>query len=453
MRSFASARDRVGNVALKGRTLLVPSMHPAGAEFLAASFRAIGVPALVMETGTGLGVGREQTSGKECFPCQVTLGDVLHHLQGERVRLGPAFDARNYAYFLPEATGPCRFGMYNKFQRLVLDRFEELREMPIASITTADSYSAEGLVPAADATRFRLMIFMTMLVADALDRILWRARPYEGRAGAVETLHAAAVAAMVRVIEKGGLRSDFRDFHGVVADTARAARGLVDPALPRRPRIGIVGEIYLRSHPFSNQDLVLELERHGAEVVNATLAEWVSFISGRGSASTAGAPDDICAPGIRRSAASGPCVAWSRGRVPLSQRQAPRRIRAGAAASRHCPGPRRPRGRAASGRRATFLGRHRHRGDAEHRRRARVRRARLRWHRERLPVHLHARHHGYGRDRPVACENAGTLPGGPVRRHPPGEPGDADPHVRLAGGAAPLFLKGRTDESTLDQSL
>ena len=279
MRSFASARDRIGRGALTGRTLLVPSMHPSGAEFLAASFRAIGVPALVMETGTGLGLGREQTSGKECFPCQVTLGDVLLHLQTERGRLGSAFDARNYAYFLPEATGPCRFGMYNKFQRLVLDRFEEFREMPIASITTADSYSAEGLVPAAAATRFRLMIFMTMLVADALDRILWRARPYESRTGAATALHAAAVADMVRIVEKGGLRTDFREFHGVVADTARTARGLIDPALPRRPRIGIVGEIYLRSHPFSNQDLVLELERHGAEVVNATLAEWVSFIT------------------------------------------------------------------------------------------------------------------------------------------------------------------------------
>jgi predicted nucleotide-binding protein (sugar kinase/HSP70/actin superfamily) len=277
--SFAAARDRVGSVALTGRQLLVPSMHPAGAEFLAAGFRAIGVPALVMETGTGLSLGREQTSGKECFPCQITLGDALHHLQRERERHGPAFDARNYAYFLPEATGPCRFGMYNKFQRLVLDRFEEYRELPIAAITTADSYSAEGLVPAADAGRFRLMIFMTMIVADVLDRILWRARPYERSAGAADALHAAAVARMVGVIERGGLRTDFRDFDAVVADTARQARALVDPALPRRPRIGMVGEIYLRSHPFSNQELVLELERHGAEVVNATLAEWVSFIT------------------------------------------------------------------------------------------------------------------------------------------------------------------------------
>ena len=279
MSSFASARERVGDVDLAGRTLLVPSMHPVGAAFLAACFRAIGVPALVMETGTGLDLGREQTSGKECFPCQLTLGDVLRHLHAERARLGAAFDARAYAYFLPEATGPCRFGMYNKFQRLVLDRFAEFREMPIASITTADSYAAAGLVPARDAAAFRLMAYMTVIVADVLDRILWRARPYEREPGAVEALHAEAVAAMVRAIEVGGLRREFGAFRDIVGDTARKTRACIDPALPRRPRVGIVGEIYLRSHPGSNQDLVRELELHGAEVVNASLAEWVTFIT------------------------------------------------------------------------------------------------------------------------------------------------------------------------------
>jgi predicted nucleotide-binding protein (sugar kinase/HSP70/actin superfamily) len=169
--------------------------------------------------------------------------------------------------------------MYNKFQRLVLDRFEDLRGMPIASITTADSYSAAGLVPARDATRFRLMAYMTMIVADVFDRILWRTRPYERRAGAAAELHAETVARFSRDVENGGLRTGARDFQRAVAEFARAARELIDPELPRRPRIGIVGEIYLRSHPFSNQGLVEELELHGAEVVNATLAEWVCFIS------------------------------------------------------------------------------------------------------------------------------------------------------------------------------
>jgi predicted nucleotide-binding protein (sugar kinase/HSP70/actin superfamily) len=232
-----------------------------------------------METGAGLDLGREQTSGKECFPCQLTLGDVLRHLRVERERLGAAFDARAYAYFLPEATGPCRFGMYNKFQRLVLDRFAEFREVPIAAITTADSYAAGGLVPARDATAFRLMAFMAVIVADALDRILWRSRPYERERGAAAAVHARAVSRMVQAIEGGGLRRDFRAFRGLVGDAAREARACIEPALPRRPRVGVVGEIYLRSHPGSNEDLLGEIERHGAEVVNASLAEWVTFIT------------------------------------------------------------------------------------------------------------------------------------------------------------------------------
>jgi hypothetical protein len=92
-------------------------------------------------------------------------------------------------------------------------------------------------------------------------------------------VNARAVSRAVREIESGGLRSDFDAFRAIVGDAAREARACIDPALPRRPRVGIVGEIYLRSHPVSNEDLVRELERHGAEVVNASLAEWFTFIT------------------------------------------------------------------------------------------------------------------------------------------------------------------------------
>ena len=275
----APVPERVGDVDLRGRTLLVPSMHPAGSELLAACFRAIGVPALVMATGANLDLGREHTSGKECYPCQLTLGDLLGHLQAERSRLGPAFDARRYAYFMPGATGPCRFGMYNRLHRLVLDRFPELRELPIASITTADSYGAAGLVPARDATAFRLLAYLSVIAADALDRILWRSRPYERAPGSTEAVHAAAVARLARAIEGGGLRRDFKPLRAIVGEAALAARDCIDPALPRRPRIGVVGEIYLRSHPGANQGLLRELERHGAEVVCASLAEWITFVT------------------------------------------------------------------------------------------------------------------------------------------------------------------------------
>jgi predicted nucleotide-binding protein (sugar kinase/HSP70/actin superfamily) len=72
--------DRFGSVKqfdVTGKTLLVPDMSPTAGKVLAASFRAVGVNAVIMETYKGLSLGKEFTSGKECFPCQVTLGDVL----------------------------------------------------------------------------------------------------------------------------------------------------------------------------------------------------------------------------------------------------------------------------------------------------------------------------------------------------------------------------------------
>ncbi len=49
--------------------------------------------------------------------------------------------------------------------------------------------------------------------------------------------------------------------------------------IPPKPRIGIVGEIYLRTHTHANQDLIRKLESYGAEVVNASIAEWVNYTS------------------------------------------------------------------------------------------------------------------------------------------------------------------------------
>ena len=52
---------------------------------------------------------------------------------------------------------------------------------------------------------------------------------------------------------------------------------IVDPHIAQKPLIGIVGEIYLRTHVRSNQDIIRVLEKYGAEVVNASVAEWGDY--------------------------------------------------------------------------------------------------------------------------------------------------------------------------------
>jgi predicted nucleotide-binding protein (sugar kinase/HSP70/actin superfamily) len=279
MRRFDSAGSRIGRFDPSGRKLLMPDMSPTGSRLLAAAFRAAGVDAEVMETYQGLSLGKEFTSGKECFPCMVTLGDILSYLHREKERLGDSFSGDRYVYFLPESEGPCRFGMYNMLQRIALDHFPELCDVDIASVTSEDAYSLSGLIPKDRAGAFRRMAFNAATIGDALDRAVRRARPYESRQGAADECLAASLATMEKAIESGGVKPDHGALLGHLQDAAVSMRSLMDHSLPRRPRIGIVGEIFVRCHPGSNQEVIRLIEQCGGEVVNSSASEWFTFIS------------------------------------------------------------------------------------------------------------------------------------------------------------------------------
>lgn len=274
---FSSLSRNVGRFHLRHKTLLVPEMNRIGSRLLAGAFRGFDIDAVVMPTYEGLEFGMAHTSGKECYPCQVTLGDLLCYLKNEKRRLDSAFDPGKYVYFMPQADGPCRFGMYNKFQRIVLDSMPEFEPVKIAALTTKDGYSLDGIIDPSKVGKLRRAAYMSVIVADIMDRLLWRVRPYERERGAADRLIESAVPTMADSFERHGAGGNFprilRDFDHVLASGA----ALVDPGIPPKPRIGVVGEIYLRTHVLSNQDTIRNLEKFGAEVVNASIAEWVNF--------------------------------------------------------------------------------------------------------------------------------------------------------------------------------
>jgi predicted nucleotide-binding protein (sugar kinase/HSP70/actin superfamily) len=83
--------------------------------------------------------------------------------------------------------------------------------------------------------------------------------------------------AMADAFETYGARKDFDRILHRLEEIIQEGKALMDPSIPSKPLIGIVGEIYLRSHVHSNQDVIRTLERYGAEVVNASIAEWVNY--------------------------------------------------------------------------------------------------------------------------------------------------------------------------------
>jgi len=275
--TFCSLSENVGQFSLREKTFLIPEMNRIGAHLLAGVFRSFGVHALVMDTYKGLDLGKEFTSGKECFPCQVTTGDILLFLKKEKARLGVGFRPENYVFFMPEAEGPCRFGMYNKYQRIVLDSFPELRKVKIGSLSSKDSYALDGMIEAEQAGNFRKAAYFSVVAADILDRLLWRIRPYEKEEGATDAFIERSMGAMADSLERYGTKRDFGRILDKLEGIIKEGRALIDSQIPPKPLIGVVGEIYLRTHVHSNQDIIRTLERYGAEVVNASIAEWVDY--------------------------------------------------------------------------------------------------------------------------------------------------------------------------------
>jgi predicted nucleotide-binding protein (sugar kinase/HSP70/actin superfamily) len=275
--TFRSFSEKVGRFKLEGKTFLIPQMNRIGGHLLAGTFRSFGIHALVMDTYKGIDLGKEFTSGKECFPCQVTTGDILLHMEKEKERLGSAFDARNYIYFMPEAEGPCRFGMYNKHQRIVLDSFPGLQNLKIGSLTSKNSYSLDGMLDREQTRNFRKAGYFSVVVADVLDRLLWRIRPYEKEPAMADAFIEKAMAVMADAFEVHGAALDFERILDRLEEVMEEGKALIDPAVPPKPLIGVVGEIYLRTHVQSNQDVIRVIEKYGGEVVNASIAEWVNY--------------------------------------------------------------------------------------------------------------------------------------------------------------------------------
>ncbi len=275
--SFRSLSENIGQFSLRDKTFLIPEMNRIGAHLIAGVFRSFGVNALVMETYEGLDLGKEFTSGKECFPCQVTTGDILLFLKKEKEKLGEDFRPENYIFFMPESEGPCRFGMYNKYQRIVLDSLHELKKVKIASLTSENSYALKGLLEKERARDFRKAAYFSVVIGDILDRLLWRIRPYETKEGATDVFIERSMMRMADFFESYGAKKDFDRILDKLEEIVEEGKALIDPDISPKPLIGIVGEIYLRTHVRSNQNIIKVLEQYGAEVINASIAEWVDY--------------------------------------------------------------------------------------------------------------------------------------------------------------------------------
>jgi predicted nucleotide-binding protein (sugar kinase/HSP70/actin superfamily) len=259
-----------GKNKLEGRTLWIPRMTYIGARLAAAVFRSAGIDARVTPPSDAktLEYGGLYTSGEECYPEKVTIGDFLRIIHSE------GFSPERTAFFMPTAEGPCRFGQYAPYLRQVLDGMG-YQDIPIISPTSKNSY--DGI--AAHSLDVMRTMWRGLVASDIVRKLLLKTRPYETTTGDADDAFERGVEMLEKVLEKPRVSPSDR-----IAGIEQALIRIRDEfrAIPARytkdrPLIGVVGEIFCRLNTFSNGEAVRSIEAHGGEVWLSDVTEWVWY--------------------------------------------------------------------------------------------------------------------------------------------------------------------------------
>jgi len=261
-----NARRTAPTTVRSKKLLLIPRMAPH-AEVLAAAMEAFGVRATVLPESTeqSLVYSNKVTRGTECLPYRVTLGDFMTFFNDNGHN---GVDLMDVEGFMASAFGPCRFGKY------AVEQIRLLREIgfdfSIRTTVSNNAYRDLGL-----GSGFERLAWRGIVAIDYLQRLLWRTRPYEQAVGMADNLFSEC---MARIAER--VRSK-KALDGVLRNAISDFTSIIDRDKPGRPRVGINGEIFLRSNSFSNNDLVRECEKAGLEVVVSPIGEWITYITHR----------------------------------------------------------------------------------------------------------------------------------------------------------------------------
>jgi len=242
--------------------VLVPSMGEFGARLIAATLRHVGVhaEALPPPAETELAMGRGAVSCKECLPLILTVGSLLRHV-------GEKWDGEGVLVnFMPETSGPCRFGQYNVAMREVAAR-QGLRNVTTISLTSENGYAGFG-------TRFALRAWHAVVLSDVLDDI--RSAILACAADVPSAL--AVYRTQLNLVERSVERDSWPKLRTVLrmaaAELSRIRR---KRELSSIPKVALIGEIYVRRDGFSRQHLVERLSRDGIFVRTAPVAEWIHY--------------------------------------------------------------------------------------------------------------------------------------------------------------------------------
>ncbi len=251
----------------KQHTLLLPMLSPIHQSGLvdvalqASGYRVVCLPA---DDREAVNVGLRFVNNDACYPAIISIGQLVEALQSG------TYDVDNTSVLMTQTGGGCRATNYIPLLRKALND-AGFPQVPVVSISMGNTG-----VESNPGFRFTYPMMKRVAVAflygDLFERLVYRTRPYEQVAGAVDQLHQDWIKKIEKNVSNGSFTLFNRQLKKIIQDFDTIP--LTDA---RKPRVGVVGEILVKYAPTANNDIVRLLEAEGAEAVVPDIIGFMNY--------------------------------------------------------------------------------------------------------------------------------------------------------------------------------
>lgn len=286
----AKQTSKVFSVKLKGldkikgkKILLIPPMSKH-IYATSAVFNAYGIQSRVLDVSTDETMERARscTCGLVCTPYLHTTEAMLNFMQK------PEFDQEKFAFFqLTTDCGPCRLGQYASLESLLFQK----KGIDIDIIIGGELRSEFNLgIP------LLVKFWPGITAVDQLEKMRMHTRPYEVNKGISDKIYEKYVKRLLDyladpktnlgkmktylTIGKAAFSNLFNGKLSPIEEILRKAQekfSQVKRTNEEKPKIGMVGEFYVRFHEPANQRIIRNLEGKGAEIWLAPVTEYFTY--------------------------------------------------------------------------------------------------------------------------------------------------------------------------------
>ena len=247
-------------------TILCPQMAPIHFELLESAVKSSGYNLVLLRDCTSHTVetGLKYVNNDACYPSILVTGQMIEALESGK------YDINKTALIISQTGGGCRATNYIGFIRKAL-KDAGFPNVPVISFNVVGMEKMPGF-------KITLPLIERLLkmcvYADLLQKLVTKNRAYEINKGDSNQLFNTWMDKCKKLIEKSSMKQFKQSIYDMVDDFEKIE---LDTSI-QKPKVGIVGEVLIKYHPFGNNFIVDKLEKDGAEVILPDFMGFIKFI-------------------------------------------------------------------------------------------------------------------------------------------------------------------------------